>query len=520
MAGNALALVNAMQPPVMGLNFRKPAIDLDPREALMLDNILPRASAGELRGGYREWAINIPGQVMSVMPFTGRVSSEDRLFAANDRGEIYDVSSYGVAPVLLASTDQSDGIWDYANTSGITENFLIMVSPSGGYWTFSITDGLVKRDITGEGQDVRFGGVYNFKDRVWLIAELSTEVYYLGVNAVWGDATAFDLSAVINQGGYLSYGTNWTYNAGRDIDDYMVVVTTQGEVIVYKGFNPEEADTFTLQGVWYVGKTPRGRRCFTTFGGDVFLMSSLGVVALSKLVNGNVANDYDVASSAIQPNLSDRFNRDSNDFGWEMEMFYSQSFMLLKMPVLSTGIYKSFVLNTQTGAWGTISGMPMNCTVQVGDKVFFGTTDGKVCEAFEATSDGETLSGEQGKPIKGTYMSGYQSFEQGGGVRYKMFQMARPIFVGSYAPAVAVKMQADYGSTIPSVSGGFAPEDGGRFNTGEFNNTTWSGDARTYATWVGLQGMGYYGSLTLVMTGYPGTQYITTNVTMTVGGVM
>lgn len=519
-AGNQLALVNAMQPPVMGLNFRKPAIDLDPREALLLDNVLPKANAGELRGGYREWAIGIPGQVISIMPFIGRFSVEDKLFAANDQGEIYDVTSFGAPPVLVATTSQVDGVWDYTNTSGITENFLIMVSPSGGYWTYSTTDGFMERTITGAGADKRFGAVYNFKDRVWLLEEGTTVGYYLGVSAIWGDATEFDFSPVINQGGYLAFGTNWTYNAGRDIDDYMVVVTTQGEVIVYSGFNPDELDSFSLKGVWYIGRIPRGRRAFTTFGGEVFMMSSLGVVALSKLVNGNVANDYDVASSVIQPNLSQRFASQANDFGWEMEMFYSQSFMLLKMPVQPSGIHKNFVMNTQTGAWGTISGMPMVCTTQVADRVFFGTSDGRVCEAFTATTDGELLDGTEGKPIQGTYMSGYQSFEQGGGVRLKMFQMARPIFLASYPPSVALKMQADYGTTLPTASGGFARESGGRFNSGEFNNTSWSGGDRTYAAWVGLQGMGYYGALTMVFTGDPGTQYITTNVTMTVGGVM
>ena len=521
MAGaNAQALVNAMQPPVMGLNFRKPAIDLDPREALLLDNILPKANAGELRGGYRDWVVGVPGQVVSIMPFIGRVTAEDKLLCANDQGEIYDVTSFGAPPVLLTKTYQSDGVWDYTNTSGVTENFLIMVSPAGGYWTYSVTDGLVNRSISGDGAGKKFGAVYNFKDRVWLLEDGTTVGYYLGVSAIWGEATEFDFSPVINQGGYLSFGTNWTYNAGRDIDDYMVVVTTQGEVIVYSGFNPDEADSFALKGVWYVGRIPRGRRCFTTFGGDVFIMSSLGVVALSKLVNGNVANDYDVASSAIQPSLNTRFTSQANDFGWEMEMFYSQSFMLLKLPVQPSGIHKNFVMNTQTGAWGTISGMPMVCTTQVADKVFFGTADGKVCEAFTANSDGEGIDGTEGKPIQGTYMSGYQSFEQGGGVRLKMFQMARPIFVSARPPAVALKMQADYGAILPTVSGGFGREDGGRFNYNEFNNTSWSGSERTYAAWVGLQGMGYYGSLAMVFTGDPGTQYITTNVTMTIGGVM
>jgi hypothetical protein len=508
----------ALLPPVKGLNLVDPAISIAPGEALRLENILPQPNAGELRGGWKEWVTGIPGSVKSIVSFVAKVPSLSKLFACNDQGQIYDVTSSGDKPELVAETLQANGEWDATNTSGLEDNFLCMVSPSGGYWTYSVKDGFKKREITGDGAGKKFSAIFNFKDRIWFIEEESSRAYYLGVGAVWGEAKEFDFSPVMNEGGHLSYGSNWTYNAGKDINDYLVMVTTRGEVLVYAGFNPDDAQTFQLSGVWYVGPVPYGSQCFTQYGGELFIMCALGVVPVSKLVNGGVANEYEVSSYKIHPQLSNLFNLYQNDFGWAMDMIYNQQFLLLQVPVNANNQYSFFVMNAVTKAWGTITAMPMNCATQVNNTVYFGTSDGRVCIGFEGDTDDAKLDGSQGRPIVGNYVGGFNDY--GNGNLLKTYQLARPVFISDLPPSVSVKMSTEYPFGIAQLDGGSSIEEGAQFNASNFNECVWMGGTNTYSAWCGLDGLGYYGALVMSFTGTAGTQYATTNITLTVGGVM
>lgn len=512
------AFVSSMKPPVGGLNFRQPAISLEPQFALVLDNLLPKGNYVELREGYASHCEGIPGEVISIASYVGKMPSANRIFAFNDQGDVYDVTDRSKKPTRVLETDQMDGIWESINTAGIDENYLVLVSPAGGYWTYSDRDGFLKRDITGDGDNKRFGTVFNWKDRVWLIEESSTRAYYLDIGAIQGNATEYDFYAVINRGGTLLYGCNWTFNAGYDIDDYMVLVTSQGEVIIYKGTNPDEAETFKLEGVWYVGDIPAGRRSYTNFGGEMFITSSLGIVPISKLVNGQVANEFQTASAAIQPVLIEHFNRDKNKFGWELEMIYNQQFLLVKTPLGQFNTHVYYVMNTNSGAWATISGMPMLCTTQVGSEMFFGTVDGKVCRAFVGDNDGDDLDGNIGKPIVGKYLSGYNDFDSPANL--KSFQLAKPIFVAYDSPSVGVKIFTRYEDMFPIVESTYPRPFGGIWDKDKWDQTFFGGGNSTFTGWVGLEGMGYYGALAISMTGKGKTQYISTTVTMKKGGVM
>lgn len=512
-------MVAQLQPPVKGLNYRTPAISLDPQEALILDNVLAQPSCGELRAGYVDHVTNIPGAVVTLAPFVGNQFQDNRVFAFNNEGKVYDATISTDAPVAMATTNQTDGNWDYTNSQGVDQNYLILVSPAGGYWTYSTAGGLVQREITGDGAGKRFSAVFNWKDRVWLIEENSTKAYYLDIGAVQGDAHAYNFGPVMNQGGWLSYGSNWTFNAGYDIDDYLVLVTTGGEVLVYKGYDPTDAATFQLQGVWYVGRTPAGNKAFTTFGGELFIYSALGVVPVSKLVNGGVANDYEVTSAKIQPELNKVFQLYKDSFGWELETFYNRNFLMVKTPITTAGTYSYWVMNVQTGAWSTISQMPMNCTSQVVDDIYFGTTNGKVCRAFDGDTDGVALDGTAGRPIIGTVMGGFNDY--GVPTYLKTWQLARPIFRSTDKPAVAATILTQYEDPMPVINGQQTKDGaGGRFDISKWNECVWAGNAGTYSSWIGLNGLGYYGAFSLSITGDAGTQYISTNITLTQGGIM
>lgn len=513
-----LAQVTSLPPPVKGLNLASPAIALDAQEALVLENILPQQSAGELRGGWYEWVTGIPGSVNSIVSFSAKLPTNNKVFACNDSGAIYDVTDSTSTPTLVASTSQVNGEWDAINVSGLEDNFLCIVSPSGGYWTYSATNGFVQQTLTGDGANKRFSCIFNFKGRIWFIEYQTCNVYYLDVGAVLGAATLFDLSSVLNDGGVIQYGTSWTFDGGRDINDYLVLVSSLGEVIVYSGVDPSDMSTFALTGVWSVGPIPYGTQCFTQFGGELFIMCALGVVPVSKLVNGQVANGYQVASYNINTALNPLFNNSKSKFGWSMDLIYDQQFLLLQLPVSTANTYGFYVMNSSTGAWGKITNMPMNCCTEINSRVYFGTTDGRVCIGFSGNSDGALIDGTPGNSIIGKYVSGFSAY--GDASYLKTFQLARPVFIGSEPPATGVEMLVEYPFNFTGLTNATVVSEGGNFDVSKWNACVWAGGFNTYSSWCGLNGLGYYGALSIMFTGNAGTQYITTNVTLTVGGII
>ena len=508
-----------IQAPVAGLNWREPPTGLKPTEALHLENILPRPSSGELRAGYEEYCVGLPAPVKTLGPYIGLTQDQNRLFAFCEQGGIYDVTEKSKTPTESKSTSQTDGVWSYINFSGVDKNFLCAVSPEGGYWTFNPEDGWVQETLTGDAVDKKFSAIFQWKDRVWLIEQNSTRAYYLGVAAITGDATLFDFHGVIRHGGYLSWGTNWTFDAGYDLSDYFVLGTSNGDIIVYEGINPSEVSTFSLKGVWNVGRLPSYGRSLTHFGGELFFMSNLGVVPMSALVNGKVANEYQVASAKIQPSLNTVFDEWCNTFGWEMHMVYQHAFVLLKTPEKADGTHLYYVMNVQTGAWGQITQMPMLTAGLHNDEFYFGTSDGRVCKAFVGHEDGVQFDGTEGAPIVGHYLGGYSDFGKPGA--YKVFQMARPFFNATSAPSVNAKVATGYDFGFPTIEGEYAADDNlGRFDVSNWNECLWAGSQNTYSAWEGLSGIGYFGAFMVSYTGPRHAQFLNSTLTFQVGGVM
>ena len=513
------AEITVIKPPVGGLNWREPPMSIAPTEALHLENILPRPSSGELRAGYEEHVIGLSGAVKTLAPYIDLDSSQNQIFAFCEGGDIYDVSIKSQSLEPLQSTEQSDGVWSYVNFTGVDKSYLCAVSPDGGYWTYEPSQGWSQETLTGDATDKKLVSIFHWKDRIWFIEQNSSKAYYLDIGAIKGEATVFDFHAVMRHGGHLLWGTNWTFDAGYDLNDYFILASSNGDIIVYEGTNPAEASTFALKGVWQVGKLPQYGRAYTHFGGELFFMSNLGVVPMSALVNGKVANEYQVASAKIQPILNNVLDDYGDEFGWEMHMVYQQSFVLLKTPKKLDGTYSYYVMNVQTGAWGQITQMPMLCAATKNNQLFFGTEQGTVCLGFAGDEDGVTFDGGSGAPILGKYLGGYSDFGKAG--MYKIFQMFRPFFNAISGPNVNAKMVTGYDLQFPNLEGEYLADDNvGKFNVSAWNRCVWAGTQNTYSAWEGLNGMGYYGSLMIVYTGQKHTQFVTGNLVFQTGGAL
>lgn len=500
---------------VGGLNYRDPISAMDPRDALVLTNFIPRQQGVEIRKGWQYHTETISAPIESMFAFKAQGdAAEDRIFAATD-GNIYDVTT-DPPTTAVSGTGSTDDEWHATMFATPGDTFLLAVSPGAGYWTYDQTNGWVQRTPTNLPNDVRT--VMVWKRRVWFTCKDDTQVYYMDdVDAIDGAVTAFPMGSALRNGGYVSSLINWTIDAGISVDDFLIAVGTEGDIVVWEGTDPTSADTFRVRGVWYIGPVPRHGQYWTGFGGDVMIISQVGLVPLSKLISGQFTDVQISPASKIQPVLLKLVNELLNDKYWSVFPVPSNDLLIISLPP-RYGVYTQFAMNVITGSWCIFNNIPMRCTTMLGGQLYFGTSDGRTAKGLVGTTDGAEIDEDDGDNIEAEIQTAFNSFNSP--ANYKKFGMAKPIFIAPSAPTVKVQINTQYAfSNIAGSPSYLSPPDA-RWDESVWNTARWVGTSNTYQAWVGVTGLGYYAALRMKVRGLPGTVF-TSSLQMTeLGGVM
>ena len=507
-------------PPTGGLNLRDPISGMSPLDAVVLNNFIPRQQGVEIRKGWRYSSTAVEnGNFKSVFAYNAAAPANNKLFAAS-AGVIYDVTT-STPSVAVAATGSTTGIWWTTQFTTSSNTYLLAVSPGAGYWTYDSTNGWVNRTSSTVGLPTTVRTVAVWKRRIWFTSETGGQAHYMRtVDAIQGHADEFPMGSILNHGGSLSAMMNWTLDAGYGIDDYLVVVGTQGDVGIWRGTDPSSIQTFELTGVWYIGPVPAYGTYFTAFGGDVMILSEQGLVPMSKVIAGqwNEAALNNAPASKIQTTLNPLVNQYRNPQSWDVTVIPGESLLIIKCPLDSFGQYIQFVMNTITGAWSTFSGIPMNSATVLNGALYFGTTGGRVARALLGNKDGEAINATGGSDIECDVQQAFNDYQSPANL--KRFQLARPIFLSSNAPSVLLQINTQYGTSTPAGAPSFTVPSGSIWNTSNWNQAYWIGATNTYQAWVGLVGLGYYGSIVMKVRGTPGTLLTSCHVMFEPGGVM
>jgi len=117
------AVTASVPAPIGGWNARDSVAEMNPLDAVVLNNFFPTPSEIQLRKGYTQYATGITGQVDTLMQYSG--GSTSKLFAAAG-STIYDVSTTGIATSVV--TGQGSDRLQYVNVSTTGGNFLTAVN--------------------------------------------------------------------------------------------------------------------------------------------------------------------------------------------------------------------------------------------------------------------------------------------------------------------------------------------------------------------------------------------------------
>jgi hypothetical protein len=512
------AQVGVIPAPTGGLNYRDPIAAMTPADALVLTNFIPRQQGCELRKGYQVYAdsVTLPGDpVESVFSYKAPDNADDKVFIAVG-GDIYDVTAGGAPVLAVTGTGSTDDEWWTTQFSTAADTFLLAVSPGAGYWTYSTGSGWLQRTVTGLPSSVRTVAVW--KRRVWFTCLEDQNVYYMDtVDAITGTATSFPMGSILRNGGYVSALVNWTMDAGLSIDDYLVAIGTEGDVAVWEGTDPTSAATFQIKGVWYVGPVPRHGVYFTPFGGDVMVVSELGLVPMSRLITGQYSQDQQIGpASKIQSVFAPLVRRLIDEKYFDVFVVPSSEVLVIKLPA-DGGTYRQFAMNVTTGAWCQFVGMPMRSVAVINGELFFGTEDGFTCKGLFGDRDGVDTVGAGGNYVEGDMQTSFQNF--GTPAQLKKFGMVRPVFIATAAPSVKLQINTQFNLSPVGGSPYFNGTDNGIWDASVWNAASWVGQ-NTYQAWYGTAGLGYYGSMRMKVRGLPATVFTSAHMMTELGGVM
>ena len=432
--------------PVGGLNTTISYDAMPLNEAIVMDNYIPYTNHVALRKGYRPYAtFNAPVKTLALFK---SLSNQERLLAFSG-GEAFDISEpKDLKNLSLEEIEKQKGLrgknflsdeWQFAEfknrlyfANGVDKVQVYEEDDTNETYgilseaEFSSANAEVSLDTT------KLENVFVAKQRLWFIEKGSMKVWYSeNAGEVKGKLLSFDMSAVSSFGGTLVAGASWTQDGGAGMDDLTVFITSQGEVLVYKGSNPNDANDWALKGVYKMA-APLGKKCFIKYLGDLVVISKEGYVPLSKALPLEGANSSQLAfSNKIQELVIERAKFYGAKKGWQALLYQRGGWALFNVP-LSTG-FEQHICNLSTGAWCRFTDIKSYCWEVFNTRLYFGS-DNHVYLFDEGTTDGNN-------PIHGKIQ---QAFSNLGTNRYKRVTLLNPCLKSSRPFALKIYTNTDF----------------------------------------------------------------------------
>jgi hypothetical protein len=473
--------------------------------ASTLENWFPTATGAKMRRGLVLHSTIGDGTQDVKSLFSYIVGNVAKMFAAID-GAIYDVTSefgsfgmiddvgrhfvddlgnriisFPTAPPAALVSGQHSGVWSvvqFATSGGV---FLRAVNGIDTPQVYDGTSWSTTPAITGV-DPTTLSNVWVSGNRMWFVQRDTLNAWYLPVSSIGGAAVEFPLGGIFTRGGSLLFGYSWSLETGGGLSQNCAFVSTEGEVAIYKGTDPGTEATWSLVGVYRVGR-PLGPKAFIAAGGDIAIATDIGFVPLSQALQ----KDYAALSpSAISYPIETAWNQavaDRVGANWNCAVWSQNQMVVVAPPIVNNSDPEMYVANSRTGAWAKFTNWSGNCLLEFQGRFFFGSTDGRIIEANVTGLD-----------LDSTYTATFVPlFNDCGSLGLKTTGMARAVLRSPVAVRDKISMQVDFKTSLPT------PPDAGLVPVGDvwggavWGQSIWGGKTviNTHQQWRSAPGNGY-----------------------------
>lgn len=443
-----------------------------PGTALILENFFPKADTVELRGGWvqRSDTTESTKPVNTLMAYHG--TAANKLFAVCN-ATIYDATSSTATASTITTLTSSKMQYVNFTTSGGHYLFCVNGADTAKHYNGSAW---ATPSITGTTSD-NFSHVNVYKQRLYFVIKNSLKFAYLPVQAIAGAASTYELGDIFTRGGTLVAMGTYTGDGGVGPDDHAVFITSQGQVALFQGSDPSDANDWALVGVFDMAR-PLGTRCMVKVGGDIYVNTEIGILPLSQALKTDQAT---LGNIAISANIQQEINKSAKlykaNFGWQVIAYPKGTMAIMNIPV-SAGVQQiQYVMNTQTGAWCKFTNQNANCWEVLDGKLYFGGNTGKIYEADVAANDG-------GSVISGDMQTYYDGF--GNNSRLKKWGMIRPNILSQGTISPQIGLNIDYVTANPTGTIEAASSTNATWGTMVWGAFTWAGGLIRNSRWKAL----------------------------------
>lgn len=454
--------------PIYGLNKKDPISAMNPLFAVEMDNYIPLDGKVEVRGGYSTYCEL--GENKSLVKSLISYNRPDyKKFFAVYGNKLWDITSNNaIKDMGIELTEEFCQTVQYKNylyiMNGIDKPKAFYIDDNGDEhiddWGFSSESLNPTRIIAGAVS----------KEFVWFVEKGSLKAWYSAeAGNVAGNLYSFDLSQISKFGGELVAITNWTLDGGAGIDDYTAFITSEGEVLVYAGYNPNSATDWELKGSYKISK-PIGYRCTMQYQGDVVIICQDGYFPMGKaLATANAGDSIVAFSDNIRGLVIDRTSKNKHRKGWQGIIYTKKGYAIFNVPISEQ--FEQHVINVSTGAWCRFTNIRSVCWCMFDDNIYFGS-DNAVYKFDDGFSD-------NGVEIEGVVEQAYNDL----GTPYlKKISLLNPRTASSTPYQLAIYTNTDYRKTKINYVNNIGRSSGSMWNVAKWSHSKdYSGTAWAFS---------------------------------------
>lgn len=521
--GRQSSRTTSIPAPVGGWNVRDPLSAMPASDAVIMENWFPEAHQVRMRPGAFRYATINGADPGTLFAYNGPSASEMFLATGGSAPGIFRILSGSVSAQLVSLTEGRGYHCNYATSAG---NFLYFVN---GADTAKLYNGTTWASITGASSPAITGVptselsfVTAMKRRLWFTRNNSLSAWYLPLESVGGALVEFPMGTIFKRGGYLVSMGSWSVDGGDGVDDHSVFVTSEGEVAVYTGSDPDNASTWSLIGLFYVGE-PLTRRCLAQFGGDLLYLCKYGLFPLSKALTSATIDRKQALTDKINIAFSQAVNSYGNYQGWQAVVFPSGPFILVNIPTDPVlGLSQQFVMNTMTGAWCKFTGWNAFSWAIFRQNLYFYGKGRSISNGFQQPGVLRAWAGPSDLtlPISANAQQAFNYFGSRG--QLKHLKLLRPTLAIDAPTALQLGFDtdfdlSDFGSinNLPSLAGP-------AWDAATWDSSLWTSSSQVRRNWTSVAARDFYaGALRLQVASASATvRWTATDFVVGLGGVL
>ena len=173
----------------------------------------------------------------------------------------------------------------------------------------------------------------------------------------------------------------------------------------------------------------------------------------------------------------------------------------MNVPIQENSLQQQYVMNSLTKTWCNFTGWNANCFEIFNESLYFGDNDGNVNLAYTGRLDGVAS-------IDSLIQCSFNYFGSPG--RQKHMSMIKPYFIGDGTLTPSISVNVDFATTAPSSPVVIGTPAGAVWDSGIWDQSTWSSGSVAFANWQSVQALGTTLSVNMSVNYGVSTQQLTT----------